>query len=739
MKLSVIIPVFNGAHCLADLFDSLAAQRSEQIEIIVVDDASVDATAEVVSRYPWIRLVCHATNRGVGAARNSGAEAARGDLLLFLDADTVAEPDLLHEVGELFVVHPELAAASGVYCERNRGRTAFARYLDVCEAQMRAGNLDAMAPGSLSGSVCVVRRSVFLALGGFAEDRRVVLEDVELGLRLARAGHLHWLSGKLRVAHRQPGLRHYLRELVPRTRHYLTLLRHFGAFNEVMGGATEGGVRLAILACVSLLPGALIWPGPITTTLLAFTVLVAGWMARQWIARVLRAEGLTFLPTAVLLHVSTTVAIGAGGALGALDLLRNTIRRRIIDAAVVFAYLKSLLTPRAGGYLIHFLTHRCMARCSHCFDHPQRSLIDRPQELDLTGIRALAASAGPLGHVSLTGGEPLLRDDLSEILLAWYEAGVRSISLSTAGAYPEKLAHVLANTLPRAPSLRLIVTVSVDALGNRHDRLRGMPGLFVRVEETLSRLQTMRVRWAQLRLHACLTLSSANAADAPNTLDWLARWRFDQVELNALRGTPAGAGLLPPSAADYDQARAQVARLNGAPTGLAHLFARLDEAMFAIVRRWREPWPCGSCLAGKRLAVVLADGEVLPCEMLRDARAGDATAFGGFALGRLDQHGGDLRTVMASQQAERVRRYIADTDCRCSFECAIFATMAYRPWLTLKHLATALLAGRARSSVGERSLTAGSRSAPTLSPASPASDGRAAACHGARQKPDSTR
>lgn len=683
MNLSVIVPVYNGAAVVEGQLQSLRPQVGEGCEVIVVDDGSSDGTPEILARHGWIKTVRHEVNRGAGAARNSGAWAACGEVLLFLDADTQAMPELLSRVVSFFAGRPEVAAASGIYCERNLGRHAFARYLDACQSAMRAASLDAAAPGTLSGSLCAIRQKVFRSAGGFSEDRRLALEDIELGLRLTRAGYTHWLVGDWRVAHHQPQLWQQLKELVPRSRHYVTLLHEFGAYNEIMGGRSEGSARLSFIASCLLLPLTLVMPAWSTILPLLMVAILSTWLNRRWLLTCLRQEPPSFLPAALGYHAATTLAICLGTGRGVVDVAKQAILRRRIDLAVVGRYLKSLLTPGAGGYLIQFLTHRCPAQCSHCFDHPQRAAIERKNELSIERIRQIAASAGALGHVSLTGGEPLLRDDLPQILLAWYRAGVRSISLSTSGAYPEKLAAVLAQALAGMPLLRLMITISVDALDARHDALRGMPGLFAKVEQTLSRMQTLRTQWPQLRLHACLTLTSNNLDDAEQTLAWLALWHCDEIELNLLRGNPADSTMTPPAEADYSRIRALAEKLNGKNAGLGRLFARADRAMHRIVRNWQQPWPCGSCLAGKRLAVILADGDVLPCEMLRTTRVRDAQHFRNFSLGNLGAHGDNLRTLMASAQAQRITDYIESTQCRCSFECAIFATMAYRPWRVL--------------------------------------------------------
>lgn len=680
-RISVVIPVRNDAAGVAALLDSLRCQLRDDIEVVVVDDASTDGTAERVQVYSWVRLARHDARRGAAAARNTGAAAARGTALLFIDADARADdPQLIANCRQLLEEMPEVAAFSGCYEDDNRSPHLFGRYLDACEVGMRGAALDTLAPGCLNGSLCLVRKHAFDAVGGFDADPRVALEDPDLGCRLASADFRHWISSRLRVRHRQPGLWHYAQELVPRTRHYIHLIRRHGAFNPIMGGGAEGGYRVLfaiglLLAMIGL--GIAQWAAvAIGAALLAPAV----WNMRHILVRLARSDGLIALPIALWFHGVTTTAICIGGALGVADGARFAARRRMVDAGVVLAWARSLINRNAVGYLIQFVTHRCNAHCRHCFDDSQRQSIGVDQELSLERIRTLAKSVGRVGHLSLTGGEPLLRPDLAEIIAAYYGAGVRSFSVSTNGSYPERIDALLAQ-LPRvAPWARVIVTISIDGVGPLHDRLRGLPGLYDKAERSLRLLCAARQWLPQLRVHGCFTLTAANAAGFAKALARLKTMGLDQIELNRLRGAPADPALRGSNEADYSAAARAVAQANGGAAGLSWLFARLDSAMFSIVRRPQTPWPCGHCLAGKRLVVIHANGEVLPCEMLRSHRPGDAEQYGNFTLGRLDQFGDALPPLLAAVQARRITDYVRDSECRCSFECAIFATMAYRPW-----------------------------------------------------------
>jgi len=91
---SVVIPAFNAEKYLAEAIESVLAQTSKPLEIIVVDDGSVDATADIVKRFPAVTYVRQA-NSGVASALNHGIRVARGDFIAVLSADDVWNSDKL--------------------------------------------------------------------------------------------------------------------------------------------------------------------------------------------------------------------------------------------------------------------------------------------------------------------------------------------------------------------------------------------------------------------------------------------------------------------------------------------------------------------------------------------------------------------------------------------------------------------------------------------------------------------
>lgn len=199
-RFSVIIPAYNSAATLARTIDSVLAQTWPALEIIVVDDASTDATGEVAKSYgEAIRYLCREQNAGVSAARNYGAEQAKGDWLTFLDADDWYFPDRLKLHAEWIQEDPLLDFLTGDYEYRNEAGsllgTSLAQHdsgrmmLDKAAGNLRVvmdqiGEIEAFVADHFGDTHTLsLPRQTFLELGGYPLGFKVC-EDVHLLARL---------------------------------------------------------------------------------------------------------------------------------------------------------------------------------------------------------------------------------------------------------------------------------------------------------------------------------------------------------------------------------------------------------------------------------------------------------------------------------------------------------------------------------------------------------------------------
>lgn len=171
------------------------------VECILVDDGSTDGSLEAIRNYPLRIIPCSAGPHGPAFARNRGVEAARGEIVFFIDSDVLVSPDVFSRVMELFERHPQYDAIFGSYDESPGEADFLSQYKNLLHAFVHQ---QASSEGHTFWSGCgAVRRSVFVELGGFDEMRysRPSIEDIDLGCRMRAAGHRILLAKDLRVKH----------------------------------------------------------------------------------------------------------------------------------------------------------------------------------------------------------------------------------------------------------------------------------------------------------------------------------------------------------------------------------------------------------------------------------------------------------------------------------------------------------------------------------------------------------
>ena len=180
---SVVIPCFNQAGYLGEAIESVLNQTYERIEVIVVNDGSTDDTTEVAASYPEVALIVQ-ENQGLSAARNRGLGNARGEMLLFLDADDRLLPGALSAGVACLSEHPTCAFAYGQY-QFIHADGSFMRAIER-EPSSQCGYLDFLRANRIGMHATVIyRRWVFDQVGAFDTSLRAC-EDFGLYLRVVR-------------------------------------------------------------------------------------------------------------------------------------------------------------------------------------------------------------------------------------------------------------------------------------------------------------------------------------------------------------------------------------------------------------------------------------------------------------------------------------------------------------------------------------------------------------------------
>jgi len=372
-------------------------------------------------------------------------------------------------------------------------------------------------------------------------------------------------------------------------------------------------------------------------------------------------------------------------------------RGRSLWGWISFA-LNVFASRRTPISLVHFVTERCNARCAHCFidfDNQPR----REEALSIDDIRRLTTTfGGNLMNVYLTGGEPFLRKDMAEIVKAYAEnAGARSIFLTTNGFYTDQTRRFAEEILEANIDAQLFITFSIDDLEEGHDKNRKIPGLFQKTIATYQMIKNLSSD--RINSNIAITVTPANH----DHVETIYRHLRDDLGIRSITAIAMrDEGIQKINRENrmkiwrgYDKLSSLINADNrrwsnsGYHKSLMGHFFNAKNLVFYPIQRdiYVDPRYVAPCRAGGLFGVIMANGDVFPCEILEDRK-----------LGNLLDYDLDFLKLWRDGAAADTRRFIKDTNCHCSFECAWSTNIVSNP----RYL-PALAAGTIRSATRSKS------------------------------------
>ena len=303
---SVVIPVRNGPRDIAECLEAIARSTHAPDEILVVDDASDDDTASVALA-AGARVLRLPRNVGPAAARNRGAEVARGEVLFFTDADVRVHPDTIGRAVDTLATGGAFAAVLGSYDEQPSDPGFISQYKNLFHHWVHQ---HAKEEANTFWTGCgAVRRETFVAIGGFNEGYgRPSIEDIELGFRLRAAGCRIRLDKRMQATHAKRWTWFDLMrtDILLRGAPWIALmLRDRYAPSDLNLSIAS---KIATLFAVGFLAASfgLLFAGVPLAVLPALAVLLAAMASAHWSARHDRSR------IAATMAVSATIAASAG-------------------------------------------------------------------------------------------------------------------------------------------------------------------------------------------------------------------------------------------------------------------------------------------------------------------------------------------------------------------------------------------------------------------------------------------
>jgi glycosyltransferase involved in cell wall biosynthesis len=185
LRISLVIPVYNEASQIAACLESIARQTVKPFEVIVVDNNSTDNTVEIASSYAFVRIL-NAKQQGVVHARNRGFNAACGEIIGRIDADSRIAPDWVETVVGIFSAQPKLQAISG---SLHYYDIACQRLIDGIDARVRSW-LGRRTAGAvyLLGANMAIRKQGWNRVNMSTCSHGGIHEDLDLAAHLALSG-----------------------------------------------------------------------------------------------------------------------------------------------------------------------------------------------------------------------------------------------------------------------------------------------------------------------------------------------------------------------------------------------------------------------------------------------------------------------------------------------------------------------------------------------------------------------
>lgn len=320
-------------------------------------------------------------------------------------------------------------------------------------------------------------------------------------------------------------------------------------------------------------------------------------------------------------------------------------------------------------HLIWFITSRCNLRCSHCFYYSQLS--SGAEELSLDEISKVISNLSPLLSVSLTGGEPFLRKDLTEIVKLFYKRNLtKNIVLFSNGFDSDNVLATTERILSDCSGVNIFIGVSIDGYEEDHDTFRNKKGSYHNAINTIARLKKLKNYFANLSVGVPITFHQGNQSIIKDLAEDIYS-KFGIIPGVTLIRGDCRLPELKNINADIYKKTIETLNYSKRVSRYSSLFqsiitTRETLGWKLIHETFTKRLRLYDCYAGSLMGIIYENGDVYPCEMLKDAN-----------LGNLRDYNYDINKIWNSNRADKVRKWIKTRKCFCTYECQYTCNTLY--------------------------------------------------------------
>ncbi|MDD5178611.1 MAG: radical SAM protein [Candidatus Nanoarchaeia archaeon] len=339
--------------------------------------------------------------------------------------------------------------------------------------------------------------------------------------------------------------------------------------------------------------------------------------------------------------------------------------------------------------LTYSVTNLCNSRCKTCnlWKHYQNNPEKLKDEFKLEEIEKSFKSIGHTYFFNISGGEPFLRKDLPEIVeLACKHLTPRIIHTPTNAITPsliEKQTEKIMQIINKYnPKIQFTIKPSFDAIGEKHDEIRGVKGNFENVVDTVARLKKLKEKYSNLHIGLGTVISKWSYPHLKETADYVKKLDVDSYihEIAEQRSELfTEKSDIAPSIEEYEKAVEFFKDVVNKDLKEKNKLTRNTQAMRLLyydlaVQTIKEKRQVIPCYAGWTNAHISPYGDIWPCCVLGYSKS----------MGNLRDFNYDFKRLWNSKQANEVRKYIQNKKCSCPMANVTYSNILVNPRMMLK-------------------------------------------------------
>lgn len=516
--LSIIINTHNRVTELEKCLSNIINQSYKDYEIIIIDqNSNLPGLDDIINKFSNIIHLKMKDNVGPAVGRNIGVKEAKGEFILFLDDDAY----LLDE--------STLDKTIKFFANSNYGQLGLQSYENVETKKIHISqciigddgflnvekskdeNLDINKERiSVETSFCLMRKELFLEIGGFDPIYFFYDEDTDLSIRIGKRGYKKIVYKDVKYQHvsgsvfRSKNSRYF-------NKGYL-VLKNFGI----------------LIFLKNLL-------FTFYEFLFSFSLPKQRDNFRKLIIQINLLKNYSLVKKRLNSNFLNKVLDDRDNYEGKNE---NVIR----------ALLNKLnkkdkkLSENANKTAFVYITNRCNAKCEHCFYWDE--LNKEVDEMTLSDYKTLANNfKNDVNQVIITGGEPFLRKEIDQISKYFLNnPNIHSLNFITNGVLPDRIEEKLRKILSYASkNTRILVNVSIDGLEDLHDKIRRVPGIFKKLLDTIEKLKILKKEYQNLQISALTTISRDNFHQFKEISNFIENELKIYQRINIIRSPKTGA------------------------------------------------------------------------------------------------------------------------------------------------------------------------------------------------------